>query len=626
MTSSAARSTAGFAVAPSFGVSAALLCGLCGLLMSTLPYVCWYTVAHSSLWIADVDELVYTLTASHAYYWHPFYLSDPTFVHGGQSVYSWLQLIPAELVCKALGLSPIRFGLILRIFGGLAVGLGWYAVIWQHVRRPWVATLGAAFVLTDSGWLVTRPFVRQWTILTSIVFHRAGEIFAHDPSIHHNWRIISPVVVLPFLLFYLWALRRSVDHFSPAKIICSGFAFGLLFFVYFYYWTAAGLALALGLVVDRARWRTYFHTGWIGVLLGTPELARMLLTRNRQGSEWMQRFDEFVPIPRLSEHGRFLLSALLVVITFVIVMRFYRQLLYLWSLCASGFLMIHQQLFSGLQMQNYHWAYLFCPCMTLLLALLTIDALSRAEAHGRLVRGVVVVAVLSNAALGLYLRGVEAVRTKDSQHYSRGYQDYAEQHSARGYQPLAAGAVTAGAEDFVEYAMIVDHVSPLASAYPVVLSPSVTDSDLDHRLALNSYLYGTSRAAFEAEQRWELSHLQYGVELRNLARRRERLASRLMWFDQVASDPAKAIDNFQVRYFALPANTPRPVTLGSEWSLLQNGPAWEVWERHHAAAPAWMQVTGTSLKLIGIARSDVRLRTPDLLVASLRPGCLPVDC
>ena len=73
----------------------------------------------------------------------------------------------------------------------------------------------------------------------------------------------------------------------------------------------------------------------------------MLFTRNHQGSEWMQRFDEFVRIPRLSEHGHFILSGALVVITFFLVRRF-RDLLYLWSLCASGFLMIHEQIYSGL--------------------------------------------------------------------------------------------------------------------------------------------------------------------------------------------------------------------------------------------------------------------------------------
>lgn len=561
-----------------FPIWIAILAALCGLVMSTLPYICWYTTAHSTTWIADIDEIQYTLNASYSYYWHPFHLSDPT-VRGGESLYSWPQLVPAELVCKALRLQPIRFGLVLRILGGFAVGFGWFAVVWQHARRPWVAFLGSVFLLTDSGWLQTRPFVRQWTILASIAFHRTGELFAHNPSIHHEWRIISPVGILPFLLLYLWALRRSVEQPSPTKLICSGLAFGVLFYAYFYYWTAVGSALVIGLVVDRSRWRAYFHTGWIGALIGSPELAQMLFMRNRLRSGWMQRNDEFLPIPRLSEHGHFLLSAFLVVITFVIVWRFCKQLLYLWSLCAAGFLMIHQQLFSGLQMQNYHWAYVFCPCMILLLVFLVIDWLPHAGPRARMVSAVLAIAVLLNAGVGVYLRALEAVRTRDSLHYSRGYHDFAQQHDGAGCQSLMVGAVTAGTDDFVQYAMIVDHVKPLAAEYPVIWSPLVSDSDLDHRIALNAYLSGASRDAFEAQQNWEMEHLQYGVELRHPEKRADRIASRMMWFDQVASNPQAAIDSFQVRYVALPADTPKPATLGSDWVQVQSGPTWEVWQR-----------------------------------------------
>ena len=562
-----------------FSLWVAILASFCGLLMSTLPYVCWYRVAHSSIWIADADEIQYAMTASDAYYWHPIRLSDPTFVNGGPSVFSWPQLVPAELISKALHLRPIRLGLILRILGGLVVGFGWYVVIWQHVRRPWIALVAAIFLMTDCGWLVTRPFVHQWGTLVSILFSHSGEIFAHNPSIHREWRIISPVAVLPFLLFYLWALRRSVDEPSRKRLACSGLAFGLLFFGYFYYWTAAGLALLLGIIVDRPRWRTYFHTGWIGVLIGTPELARMLFTSHERGSAWMQRIDEFLPIPRLSEHGHFFLSAALVVFTFFIVRRFFKRLLYLWCLCASGFIAIHQQLFTGLQLQNYHWAYLFSPCMVLLLVLLTIDTLERAGIRGRLAGKMLMIAVILNAAAGIYLRSLEAVRTKDSQRYSGEYVEYENQHNDLRYKRLSAGAVTGGTEDFVQLAMIVDHVTPLAAEYPIVFSASVSDLDFDRRIALNAYISGRSRQQFEADQTWQLDHLQYGVELRDLAKRKARLASRLAFFDQVASNPVAAVEDSQLRYVALPAGSPRPATLGPDWVLMQPGPTWEVWER-----------------------------------------------
>jgi hypothetical protein len=562
-----------------FPLGMACVAALCGLLMSTLPYVAWDRTAHSTVWIADADEIQYTLIASHAYYWHPLYLSDPTFVKGGQSVYSWLQLIPAELVCKVFEFRPIRFGLVLRIFAGLAVGFGWYSLIWQHVRRPWITLVGAIFLLTDGSWAIMRPFVKQGTIFVDVLLNRSNQIFAHNPGIQRDWRIISPAVVLPFLFLYLWTLRRSLENFSRARIICSGLAFGILFFAYFYFWTAAGLGLIFGLFVDRAQWRTYFHTGWIGGLVGTPELARMLLTRHGQGSEWMQRFDEFVPISRWSEHGHFFFSAALVVITFAIVWRFSRELLYLWCISAAGLIWIHQQLFTGLQMENYHWAYLFCPCITLLLVLLVIDGIERIGARGRIAGGFLVTAVLLNAGAGAYLRMLEAIRTKDSRRYSLGYQDYENQHSSAGYQPLVAGAVTAGTDDFVQFAMIVDHVTPLAAAYPVLLSPSVSDLDYDRRIAFNAYLSGSTRQQFEASQTWELNHLQYGVELRELTKRAARLASRLAYFDEITSNPSAAMNYYQVRYVALPMRSARPAVLTSDWMVLQSGPAWEVWER-----------------------------------------------
>lgn len=565
-----------------FPLSLACIAACCGLIMSTLPYFAWYRVAHSTVWIADADEILYAQLASHAYHWHPLYLSDPTFVRGGQSIYSWLQIIPGEVFCRALHLQPFRFGMVSRIFGGLLIGFGWYGVLWQHVRRPWTALVGAVFLLTDGGWLIMRPFVYQWSDVSRVLLGRAAEIFAHNPGIHREWRIVSPVVVLPFLFLYLWALRRCLDLFSRNRVLCSGLAFGLLFFAYFYFWTAAGLALVLGLLVDRRHWRTYFHTGWIGGLVGSPELARMLFTRHGQGSEWMQRFDEFVPIPRFSEHGHILLSAVLLVLTFVAVLLWFERLRYLWCLCAAGFMMIHEQIFTGLQMQNYHWAYLFCPCMILLLVFVTIDTLQQMKSSGIIIAKFLVLAVALNAAAGASLRCLEGVRTKDTLRYTIGFQEYEKQHDAPLSRPLIAGQVTAGTEEFVQFAMIVDHVTPLAAAYPVILSPLVSDLDYDRRIALNAYLSGDSPVEFEMEQRRELDHLQYGVELRDPAKRAARLASRLSCFDQIRSSPLAAVASYHVRYLALPAGSPRPSALTSEWTLLQFGPAWEVWERNPA--------------------------------------------
>ena len=58
-----------------------------------------------------------------------------------------------------------------------------------------------------------------------------------------------------------------------------------------------------------------------------------------------------------------------------------------------------------------------------------------------------------------------------------------------------------------------------------------------------------------------------------------RSESRLRWFDEIAANSAAELEKYQVRYVALPAGTARPAALGPDWHLLQDGPAWRVWER-----------------------------------------------
>jgi hypothetical protein len=72
------------------------------------------------------------------------------------------------------------------------------------------------------------------------------------------------------------------------------------------------------------------------------------------------------------------------------------------------------------------------------------------------------------------------------------------------------------------------------------------------------------------------------VELRDPAKREPRLQRRLAFFDEVASNPAAAIQAFQVRYVALPADSSAPGALGQDWALIQDGPSWRVWERRSA--------------------------------------------
>ena len=57
------------------------------------------------------------------------------------------------------------------------------------------------------------------------------------------------------------------------------------------------LALA-ALVLDAGHRKIYFHTGWIGGLIGLPHVVIDLLVKRSRPPDWLTRTDRFVPIPR----------------------------------------------------------------------------------------------------------------------------------------------------------------------------------------------------------------------------------------------------------------------------------------------------------------------------------------
>ena len=86
--------------------------------------------------------------------------------------------------------------------------------------------------------------------------------------IHLEWRIINPATTMVYLIAFIWAVLRAREAPTRARIATAGLTFGVLFYVYFYYWTAAGFAILIALVLETCHRRVYFQTGWIGGLSG----------------------------------------------------------------------------------------------------------------------------------------------------------------------------------------------------------------------------------------------------------------------------------------------------------------------------------------------------------------------
>ena len=134
----------------------------------------------------------------------------------------------------------------------------------------------------------------------------------------------------------------------------------------------------------------------------------------------------------------------------------------------------------------------------------------------------------------------------------------------------AAGAVAAGQEDFVSFAVVLEGQRPLSS-YSVVLSPTISDAEWNDRIALNAFLLGNDRATFEAAQRSELAGLFWGAAARDPTARQKLLQDRVRSYDATAADLPATLARYGVRYVALPSGRAPPAYLASGWQRLQRG-------------------------------------------------------
>jgi polysaccharide biosynthesis protein PslH len=571
-------------------ILSAALCTLVGVSLSILPHLLWWPRLGAPIWIADNDDLLYLSYAGQAYDNHPAWLSDPVLPHGGTAMYPWLQFLPGILLSKALGLGPMAVSLIWRTWAGLSIALAWYLVVRQYVHGPFWAAGLVVGLLADIGLLTSHLLMRQCEACWQLVSGQSGELLAHNPMLHTQWRIITPGLSLMFLLIYIWSLSSLRREPSWWRRACSGLSLGLLFYVYFYYWTAALLGLALALALDKGHRRMYLSAGTIGGLLGLPALIAGYSLKHSGLPDWALRNDYFLPIPRFSELLIPRLAIVLLAVGLLWVWLRRKDLIFLWALAAAGLVLANHQIVTGLQINNFHWSYVWGPALSLLAVLLVAGEVRLLQGYGAWSRLAVWAALLvggGHLAAGFWFRAVEATQTRESIELTRNYQRYSLQRRGGSSIGLAPNAVLAGDKNFVPMAAIMDNQRPLYH-YAADLSPSVSDEEWNDRIALDGFLRGLDRAGFAAEQQQAVADWVLGPWPRSPAKQAELLGDRLACFDRILADPAMAVDRFAVRYVALAADQSPSTYLRSEWQCLETGPYWSLWQRR----PATRECTG----------------------------------
>jgi|GEM_PF-957660 len=556
---------------------ALFLAAVIGTILSIIPHILWFFKTGTPEWFADSDDLLYLAYSAFAYYNHPLYLSDPVLMYGGSTMYPWLQLIPGVIITKLLGINPIYINIVWRIWSGISIPIGWYLLTRLYLKNVWMAFLSTTILITDIGvhscWLIYRHF----TTVTNIALGRNGDIFLTYPSLYYNWRIITPGLSLGYLLLHLWLTHLALIKPSRKRVGLAVVSFGLLFYVYFYFWTCVALALFISILLDAKNRKVYLNIGIFGSLLGLPQLISNILIKANSNKDWLPRTDNFISIHHFSELLLPSLALILVFITFFWVILRRKDLIYLWSLGISGLLLSNHQVITGLQIQNFHWIYCYGPAISLLVMLMFNELISLLHIKKRtlIFTGLALLSVYLST--GIWLRSLEATQTKESVGWTTSYHKYIHQRLDRSDVILKPRAVVAGDEQFLTFAIISENQRPL-SGYTVNLSPAIDNSEWDDRITLNNYLKGIDRTTFLTQQNSDLSNSTWGPWIRDKNKLAERINSRLKYFDQIVSDPNAAVKKFQVRYVILQQNQQKPEYLNTNWKLLQNGPYWRIWE------------------------------------------------
>ena len=550
------------------------LCVLVGTLLAILPNLIWWNEAGGPFCLYDGDETsVYDPYAATAYRHGPSGFTDPYSLANARNHYPPLLFVPFASAARVLGLGPLGVGLLWRVFTGFGLSATLYLVVRQYLGRPWLASSLVMFLVSDTWNSPGRLIYRHFFLFYESFFGPAAGVPKNlwfgggHVELQGHFRLINPGISLPFVWLFLFLFTRARDRPTAGRLVASGLGFGLLFYVYFYYWTAAGVALLLGCLVDVGRRRAYFATGCIGLAAGLPSLVDSSTLKAASHPDWSTRNSLFSPISRTAalSFPKGVLALFLPTLPWVW-FRF-RELLPLALLIVATILLRNHNLLTKLDTASYHWEWMLQgQAVALYLTVFVAALVTRYVKIGR--RGAAVLAVLLAVFVGMGFRIRAFQATEAARPAMSAYHDYLAMRNAPGAYRLEPGSVLAGAYRFVEMAAILDDQRPLSGVY-LALSRDLSDRDMDARIALDAVLSGLKRS--------EIGEKFSTFFPTTPGQRADREAR----YDQTLADPGPEVERFRVRYAALPVEKDPPayLTASPDWKVVQNGPHYVLWER-----------------------------------------------
>ncbi len=270
-----------------------------GLAFSFLPYCVWWHRTGHFEYLADKDNQYYLQLASRLYYGNPFSMRDVV-VPDATTMYQSLQFVPAVLLVRMLGLPVLEVNKVWHLWAAIAFPLAFYLVFLHWLRRPWAAACCAIIMLVDCGVSTAEPLVIQAVRTFQTAVGRLPVLY-DGQDLLGQWRIIDPALGMPFLLLQVFFVSVAVEKPQGRSVpLAAGISTALLFYVWFYYWTAVVAALVVGFVLDRHARRTYAKILGIGLAAGAPAIIEGLITRSLLDQQAFHRIGFFAPVPHLA--------------------------------------------------------------------------------------------------------------------------------------------------------------------------------------------------------------------------------------------------------------------------------------------------------------------------------------
>jgi hypothetical protein len=555
------------------------LCIGAGLVLAFTPVLVWHLKTGDWVCLSDWFSLMYLRFVAQAYYHHILYIAGIV-VPGGVTTYPWLQFVPATYVARAFGAGPFAVNLIWTFLSAIGLGIGLYFVFRHFLERPWVAAGCTVLCLSDYGFAAARPLTTQLQMLASALWFHPTGLVVIPWGLLLQWRIPDPGLNLPIMFLQIVALARARERPTRVNLWLSGLAFGLLFYVFFYCWTMAMAGLSIAFLLDRGARKVYSTTLCTGGAIGLPQLLYSIHLNHLLSAEAMARFGLFVPAPRFYENTVPTFSLLALAATAWWIWKSRRfDLLYVWSLVAGGILLSRSRVLTGICFHEYHYNWLWAPIRGALVLIVAVSIVNVRFRWRPATRTICWTLVLLYFAGGVYLAAISVTRTRPGLARLQNYTRYKTQRMAGAVKPLAPGATIAGDDGFCEIAAVAEDQWVL-SGEAVPRSLVADDDQWESRAALNAYLLGTDRAVFEKASRFD-GELWFWE---NPERQPQVLTAFMRKYDEVAENPDRFVDQFGVRYLALPADKAQTAYLREGWTMLQQGPYWQIWERQKSGS------------------------------------------